>query len=289
MGQAADGLFAKHHLGVEIVDPESGRGPDNILRVAEGERDFCLTSVHHYLTALSKAGGHLLARFVAVVVRHSPLAAIVSEDAGLVGTSELHRLRLAASSDKPHGAEFVAALRARGDEPPEVVPLGIEGTGSALANGNVDGLVGFIDALPRWRRLSGRPLRAVPVGLPVYASGLVAADRLSADVVGRMRTALVAALQSQRDSPDAGVTDLVARYPDIVAEEAVEGWRLIEPYIFGGGEAGTMNIDEWRETLAFLCAARGLSTPAAEQVHRIELSADSAVPRSSRAHTPSEP
>lgn len=284
----ADGLFAKHHLGVEIVDPESGRGPDNILRVAEGERDFCLTSVHHYLTALNKVGGQLLARFVAVVVRHSPLAVIVSEDAGLVGTSELHRLRVAASSDKPHGAEFLATLRARGDEPPEVVPLGSEETGSAIANGDLDGLVGFIDALPRWRRLSDRPLRAVPVGLPVYASGLVAADHVSEDVVGRMRTALIAALQSQRDSPDTGVTDLVARYPGIVPEEAVEGWRLIEPYIFGEEEAGTMNVDEWRETLGFLCAARGLPTPAAEQVHRIEFSAEPAVPRPPRVHTPSD-
>ena len=57
-------------------------------RVAAGENDFCLTSVHHYLTARAQ-DGDLTCRFVAVVVQQSPLAAIVADDSPLRHPADL--------------------------------------------------------------------------------------------------------------------------------------------------------------------------------------------------------
>ncbi|MGI9034234.1 MAG: hypothetical protein ACR2HY_11300 [Acidimicrobiales bacterium] len=106
----------------------------------------------------------------------------------------------------------------------------------ALAQGYIDATVGFVDGLPRTSRLAGVPLQAIPVGLDLYASGLVAGDGLSAETVSRMRAALVTALERQRQHPETGLTELCQRYPDTVATEALEGWRLLEPNIFTGVE-----------------------------------------------------
>lgn len=268
MGQTANSLFAEQGLGVQFVEPGAGRGPENVLDVAHGDRDFCLTSVHHYLTALNKADGPLAARFVAVLVRHSPVAAIVPDDSPMTRADDMAGVRISASADKPHGAEFLAALRHRGHNPPELVSHDPERQHAALAHGEVAGAVEFIDAMPRLRRLVGCRVRAVPVGLPVYASGLVAADRVPDGLVTRVRTALVAALRAQRHEPQANVDDLVSRYPDIRADEATEGWQLIEPYIFTGAGPGAMHEHEWQQTLEHLCTARGLNIPRLYEVYR---------------------
>lgn len=268
MGAAADGLFADQQLAVDVLEPGRGRGPDNIIRVAEGGSDFCLTSVHHYLSAREQAGGDLAARFAAIVVRHSPLAAIVRLDSPITAASDLAGRRVTGSPDKPHTAEFLATLRELGLGVPESVALDPEEARGALADGDVDALVEFVDALPRLQRLAGTALRAVPVGLPIYASGLVAADRLPDELVARMRAALVAALQAQRDDPERGLDALVQRFPEIRPDEARAGWRLMEPYVFSGGEPGAMDEATWHTTLTLLCAARGLEVPEPAKVYR---------------------
>lgn len=256
---------------MEFLEPGRGRGPQNIVRVAEGDSDFCLTSVHHYLSALQQSEGGLTARFVAIVVRHSPIGAIVHAESPVVTPDDLEQRRIAASPDKPHGSEFLMTLRHLGYAPSELVELAPEDVGAGLARGEVDALVEFVDALPRLRRLAGCSLRAVPVGLPIYASGLVAADRLSDELVDRMRIALVRALRSQRADPKGGLAELVHRYPEVSAADAVEGWQLIEPYIFGGNRPGEMDTAEWHETLRLLCRARGLPMVEPDRVHRSEL------------------
>lgn len=270
-----------------MLEPGQGRGPDNIIGVAEGASDFCLTSVHHYLTARQTVGGDLAARFVAVVVRRSPIAAIVRADSPVSAPADLAGRRIGGLPNKPHTAEFLATLRHLGHPLPEHVPLAGQDPAAALAAGDIDALVEFVDALPRLRRLVGADLRAVPVGLPVYASGLVAADRLPDELVGRMRVALVSALHAQREHPSRGLDDLVRRFPEIRPAEALEGWRLIEPYIFEGGRPGVMDVPTWQQTLELLCAARGLSPPDVTAVHRPWAAADATAHAAAGPHSAS--
>lgn len=275
MTAGADGLFAEHRIDVDIADPPGG--PDNVRQVAAGERDFCLTSVHHFLTARQRWGDPD-ARFVAVVVQRSPLAALVPVASDIATPADLAGIRLGGSGDPNHTIEFLATLDRLGIGRPSSVTPADANAWAPLAAGDLDAVVGFVDALPRARRLSGLALRPVPVGLDVYASGLVAADRLDHDTVVRMRSALVVALSRQREDPCRGVEELCRRYPDIIAEEAVEGWRLLEPNVFAGPEPGSMAVGRWEKTLTFLSTARGLAQPVAERVYRPELAGVAAAP-----------
>lgn len=268
----ADGLFASRSLDIDILGPPGG--PDNILRVAKGEADFCLTSVHHYLTARD-LWGDLAARFAGVVVQRSPLAALVGEDSAIVEPGNLAGCRVAGKAG-PLVDEFVYTLEQLGVEPPVVQDLDSDAARAALAHGSVDAIVGFVDGLPRARRLVGKPLRSVALGLEVYASGLVAGDHVDRDAVARMRSAMVAALAAQRDDPGRGLAELCERYPDTVPDEAVEGWRLVEPYVFAGPEPLAMERSRWLDTLAHLTRARGLPGVSLDSVCRTEFLAGGA-------------
>ena len=262
-----EGLFAGHGFDVEIADPPGG--PDNIRRVATGERDFCLTSIHHYLSAWAE-DGDLSARFVAISVQRSPIAAVVLDGSPLRELGDIAGRRLAGSPTGSFTVEFLASLAEQGIDPPELVTVPGADARTAVVNGEADLFVEFVDALPRLQRLAGVPLRAIPAGLDIYSSGLVAADRLSHDTVARMRDALASALRRQREDPSAGLDELCRRYPDVVPGEAIEGWRVLEPYVFAGGEPGAMDAGKWERTLDVLTAARRLSRPDPERVYRPE-------------------
>lgn len=265
MAAVADGLFAHHDLQVEIDDPPGG--PDNIRWVAEGRRDVCLTSVHHLLTARAESGD-LAARFVAVIVRRSPVSAVMLADSPAASLAELGGLLLGGPPENPHTIEFFATLRDLDVAPPVLVALAETDARAALARREVDVIVGFADGLPRSSRLTGVALRALPVGLNVYASGLVVADRISDVAAARTRDALIGALIAQRDDPARGLRELCRRYPDTVPAEARAGWQLIEPYIFTGDEPGSMDTEHWRETLRFATGARGLEMPRVDRIVR---------------------
>lgn len=250
----ADGLFADNGLEVEILGPPGG--PANILRTAKGEAEFCLTSVHHYLTA-EREYGHLPARFVAIAVQRSPVCAAVPADSSLSEPGDLAGRRVA-GGDPNHVLELMQTLRTMDLDPPVPVRPEAESAHAALAAGEVDALVSFVDGLPRARRLAGLDLRAVLVGAAIYSSGLVAGDHVDRDVAARMRAALVAAYQRQREDPTAGLQALCDRYPDTRPAEAVEGWQLIEPYVFADGEPCTMSAQRWQATVDHLLAARTL-------------------------------
>jgi hypothetical protein len=118
----------------------------------------------------------------------------------------------------------------------------------------------------------------VPFGLDVYSSGLVAADRLSHERVTDMRAALVAALEAQRTSPEDGVESLVRRYPDIEPAAALEGWSLVEPYVFTDVPTGSMDVDRWADTVAFSAHAHRIAAPDPQSVYRPELAELAALP-----------
>lgn len=265
----ADGLFAQHGLDVAIDDPPGG--PENILYVADGRRDACLTSVHHLLTATA-ANGPLAARFVAIIVRRSPMAALVPIDSPLTTPADLASRRCGGGPEKPFTAEFLATLRHRGIASPTLVDRDADDH-PAVARGDVDFLVDYVDLVPRLSRLSGVPLRAIPVGLDIYSSGLIVGDGMPASTVTALVETLVASLERQRSDQGRGLDELCRRYPDTIAAEALEDWRLVQPYIFTDEPTGSMRRDTWARTLEFLAPARGLPVPEGETVYRPEFAA----------------
>lgn len=238
--------------------------------MAAGELDFCLTSVHHYLTALGQMG-EVAARFVAIVVQRSPLAAFVaSDDASVWTPADLAGRRLGGAPDRPHMLEFLATLDHLGLDRPEVAPMEGGDTNDALARGELDLVVGFVDEAPRLRRQTGIALRAIPVGLDIYASGLLAGDAVAPETVAGVRAALIASLERQRLDPRAGLVELRRRYPKTDPDEALEGWALVEPLIFTGAEPGSMDPQTWERTVSFLCKARGLAPVEPASLYRSE-------------------
>jgi hypothetical protein len=129
----------------------------------------------------------------------------------------------------------------------------------------------FVDLLPRIRRQAGVAVRAVPLGLEVYSSGLVAADRIPGEVVARVQTAVAAALEAQRDDPKAGLDELARRYPDADPLEAVEGWELAAPNIFTGPTPGSSDPETWARTITHVAGAHRLPAPNPDTVFRREL------------------
>ena len=238
-------------------------------RVAEGDVDFCLTSVNHYLTARARFGD-LAARFVAVIVQRSPMAAIVRDDSDIWSVAGLAGRRVGGSRDDKLVAEYEAVLAAQGVGPSVLVPVAYAEAPAALGRGEVDVVADFADLVPRVRRQAGVPVRALPLGHEVYASGLVAGDRLPDDLVGRMRDCVAGALQLQRDDPAAGLAELSRRYPGVDPADALEGWSLVEPNIFTGAGPGSMDPARWQATIAHACTTHGLPVPDPETVYRLE-------------------
>jgi NitT/TauT family transport system substrate-binding protein len=249
-----------------------------VRRVAAGGADFCLTSVAHYLRARAQSGA-LAARFVAVVVQRSPMAGIVAAVSPFTVPADLAGTRLGGPSDSALVAEFRAGLSTLGVGAPTLVPVDYGLAPAALGRGEVDVVPDFADLVPRTRRQAGVAVRAIPLDVEVYGSGLVAADRVPGDVVERMRAAVVTALLRQRADPRAGIEQLRDRYPEADPADAVEGWRLVERNVFTGPEPGTMEVGRWAETIAWTADAHGLPAPGPETVYRPELAAVTVVGR----------
>ncbi len=199
------------------------------------------------------------------------MAAIVPADSEIRSPSDLAGRTVAGPPDGKLVAEYEAALAAHGTAPSVLVPTDYAEAPAALARGEADVVPDFADLVPRVRRQSGIPVRAVPVGVEVYASGLVAADRLPDDLVERLRDAVVNALELQRHDPEAGLGELARRYPDVDPDEALEGWSLVEPNIFTGAPPGSMDAAHWEPAISHACATHQLPVPPPETVYRQEL------------------
>ena len=249
--------------------------------MAAGGSDFCLTSVTHYLTARAQSPAqgaaraqfpaHLAARFVSVVVRRSPMAGLVPADSSLRSPEDLAGRRLGGPEQSRLVAEFRAGMAELGLAPPELVALDYGLAPAAMARGEVDMVCDFVDLLPRVRRQAGVAVRAVPLGLDVYSSGLVAADRLADEVVARMQAAVAAALEAQRQDPEAGLDELARRYPDADPLEALEGWALAEPNIFTSSPLLSSDPKTWARTVTHIAGAHGLPAPQPDTVYRTSL------------------
>ena len=237
--------------------------------MAAGGSDFCLTSVTHYLFARAGAPD-LSARFVSVVVQRSPISGLVAADSPLRAPADLAGKRLGGRSDNKLVKELQGGLVHLGLAPATLVPMEDGAAPAALGRGEIDLLADFVDLLPRTRHQAGIAVRAVPLGLEVYSSGLVAADRLALSTVTRMQDAVAAALEHQRVDPKAGLGELGRRYPEADPVDALEGWALAEPHILGDVPTGSWTPQRWQATTEHVSGIHGLRVPALDSVYRPE-------------------
>lgn len=265
MAGVARGLFADQDLTVSLLEPEGG--PDNIRRVADGGADVCLTSVNHYLNARNNFGD-LPARFVAVVSQRHPIAGLVRTDTPAHVPADLSALRLGGSREDSLTRELLAGLSHLGVPLPNLVDVSYADAPAALGDGTIDVLADFADLVPRVRRQAGVDVRAIRAGAPVYATGLVAAERLDDEVVAQVRAGLVASVEQQRADPSSAVDELVRRYPEVSADEALEGWAYAQECIFTGVPVGQMSSTGWQDTLQHVNRTHGWPLPAPESVYR---------------------
>lgn len=278
---AEAGVFAEHDLDVDIVDCASA--PDWTLQgfaarpraVAAGDADFALTAVPYLLAAQTAARGALPVRFAAVAHQRNPIVGIVHEDSDLREPADLPGARAARWSMPWFAQEYAGALRHMGLGRPAIVETAGD-LDAALEAGEIDVIPTWMDMTLHHRR-SGLPLRAIPLDIDVYATGLVAADRLPLELVARMRDALVAGYELCREQPALGIAAFRRRFPDISEQHARANWSLFEPYAFDGAPPGAMEADRWRATIEYTAATHGLAMLAPDQICRPELLAPTSV------------
>lgn len=285
LAAAEGGLFAERGLEVEFVP--AARAPDHSLpgftarvrAVAAGDADFALTSVVYLLAAQTETRGRLPVRFVATCHQRNPIAGVVREDSGLRSPGDLPGARAARWSMPWFAHEYAGALDYLGLGPPELVDT----------PGDLDPVLGAreVDVLPVWvddttrarllgmtlqHRGAGFGVRAIPLDIPVYSTGLVAADRLPPEVACGMRDAFAAGHELHREQPELGLAGLRRHFPRVSEAHARANWDLYEPYAFDGVPPASMNAERWQETIAHAARAHSLSsTIPAERMYRPEL------------------
>ena len=157
-------IFAAHGLGVTVLDPLPG--PDNVRAVAAGERDFCLTSVAHFLAAKG-AEPELGARFVFMVARQTHMGAFVvrgrpaSHGRPIATHADLAGASLLGDPQSPFAREYDALLGLLGAARAPVVEVPYPEIELALAEGRGDVAADFVDLHPRFQAA------AAPLGVTI--------------------------------------------------------------------------------------------------------------------------
>ena len=272
-GAGASGLFAGHGLDVELVGPPRRR-PAPAEDAASPEPtppDFAVTAVQARLTARARRPERAQPRFVAVVHQRSPLAGFVPLDSSLRWPADLAGARVAASTAPWFDLEYAAGLEAMGLDAPVVVHRREDGVALSLAEGEVDVIGSWDEAIAVIRRRAGVPVRSIPFGPAVYTTGVVAADTVAPHVAARMVEALRAAFEQQRADPELGLEELCRRYPAVDPDSALEEWAVLEDYVFAGGQPLAMTGVRWEATIAHAARTYGLVPVAVGEVCRQEL------------------
>lgn len=269
-GALASGLFAKHGLDVEILDPPPGPDMNISHRVAAGGADFSLTGVTYHLFAHHDAGGDMPVRFVSMLQQRAGLAAMVPTSLGLTVPADLAGKRLARTRAAWLADELMQALADLGVSPlPEIVESP-NGPVVALTSGAVDMTATFVDTLGFARKV-GVPMHQIHLGRDIYGSGLVAADRLPPDLVLRVVHAVADAFDAQRDHPIAGVQQFCERFPSVEPDRAAQSWAELEPYAFNDQPTGSMTLSKWQGTIDWLAPVHGLRVGSVGEIVRPEL------------------
>lgn len=261
-------IFREHGFEMELVNPPTSGGVEGVLRTARGETDFCITSVGYYLMARAQVPA-LAARFINVIGQRSPMAGLVSADSLYRTPEDLGGRRVGAMPGDHLAAEFMAAMSVRDVESPVLVPVPYTDAPAALARDQIDVVADFADLVPRARRWSGIAMRAVSVGLPHYANGIVAGDHIADEQVQAMNAAVSAALLRQRGDPMVGLPELLLRCPGVNPADALEGWSIAENSIFADDGPRGMNESRWQATIGHAAVVHDVSKPPTESIYRM--------------------
>jgi NitT/TauT family transport system substrate-binding protein len=269
-GETED-IFGRHGLSIEILDPLPQA--ENILAVAAGRNDLCLTSVAHFLAARRREPG-LEARFVFMVARQSHMGAFVVRGAKnprgrrMKTPRDLDGASVLGDPDSAFGREYRTLLGRLGLRPGPFVDMPYEDITLALAEGKADVAADFVDLLPRFQAVAdplGVRIDVLPfheAGIDIYGSGLVTSTRLLRERPQIVRAAVAAfreALLASQDNPALGLEALIDHVPDADPALVVAGWEAGSSLIFDAEETalGTMHEEKWRRTLEYHADAYG--------------------------------
>ena len=268
------GLFAERGLEVQFVPSSSA--PE---AVAAGDADVALTCAVHVMRAQTQASAPLPVRFVAALHQRNPIVGVVREDSSRRRPADLAGARAARWNIPWFTREYAGALDHLGVAAPVIVdtPGSLD---AALGSGAVDVLPMWMDDvtparaqdMTLYHQGEGFKVRAIPLDIPVYSSGLLAADRVPTEVVRAVRDAICAGHRLQREQPELGLAGFRRCFPDVAEAHARGNWALYAPYAFEGAiPPGSMDADRWRDTIAYTARAHGLATLPDEQLFRPEL------------------
>jgi NitT/TauT family transport system substrate-binding protein len=269
-GETED-IFRRHDLSIEILDPLPRA--ENIVAVAEGRNDLCLTSVAHFLAA-RRADPELGARFVFMVARRSHMGAfVVRGRKGPHGRRikqhrDLDGASLLGDPSSAFGREYATLLERLGIDQGAAVEVPYEEITLALAEGRGDVAADFVDLLPRFQAVAdplGVRIDCMPfheAGIDIYGSGLVAGTRMLRERPETVRAAVAAfheALLASHDNPALGLEALIDHVPSADPELVVAGWQAGASLIFDAEATalGSMSADKWRRTLEYHADAYG--------------------------------
>jgi len=282
---AEGGLFAERGLEVEFVP--ATRPPNysvggftaRVKAVAAGQADFALTSVVYLLAAQTQAAGTLGVRFVAAAHQRNPIAGVVRDDSELRTPADLAGARTARWSMPWFAQEYAGALDFLGIGAPVMIDVPGD-LDPALGSGAVDVLPVWVDdtTAPKLQgmvlhhRGTAFAVRAIALDIPVYTTGLVAADRLPDDTIRAMRDAYVAGYRLHAERPELGMAGFRRCFSDVSEEHARANWALFEPRVGSdGARPGSMTAERWRVTIAHTAKTHGLATFPGELIYRPEL------------------
>ena len=272
---AEAGLFAERGIEVEFVG--CAKADDYSLQgfttrpkaIASGYADFALSGVAYLLAAQTELDGRLPVRFVSVAHQRNPITAIVRADCDLHEPADLAGRRAASWSIPWFTREYAGALDHMGIGAPQIVECG-ENIDEALASGRIDVMPTWME-MTLYHRKPGYAIRTIPLDIDVYATGLIAADRLPDELVRRVRDVFAAGYDLYRERPELGIAGFQRQYPDVDEDHIHRNWALFEPNAFHGGEPGAMDAERWRTTIAYTAATHGLAPIAGERFYRPEL------------------
>src|SRR5919202_2452604 len=254
---AATGIWERHGLEVELVDPYPG--PANARAAAMGRYDACLTSVAHFLHAKAEEP-ELGARFVTMVADDTHMAVFARRESGIRDFADLAGASVLGSADSAFLREYDALLRHLGLDRGVLVDVPYEETMDALTAGKADVAADFLDLLPAFEA-AGADVVALPfadAGIDVYGSGAVAGTHFideRPDALRRLLVALRDALEETRRDPGRGVDAMRARIPDVDVRRALRGWEAGQRLVFLDKP---MDAEKWQRTIDHHAEAHGL-------------------------------
>lgn len=274
---AAAGLFEARGLDVELFGPVAPRDMTlgglsvRVNALDAGEADFAVTGVPYLLAAQAEADGAVGGRFVTSFHQRSPIAGIVPATSAVAEPADLAGRPTAGHGLSWMVREYQAALAHNGLEPGPLVDAN-DGAYAArsLERGEADVTPAWVDTIPSIEQSGDAVFRTVPVDVDVYATGLLAADRVPSEVVARMTEAIADGIALQGTSPEPGIELYNETYPKASLDYLRTAWAMYQPNA-PTADTELMAADRWAASVAFYADAFDLPAFDLDDVCRADL------------------